>query len=160
MLYSNDGRSETVAVAVDDRFLGTFGTRAGSDWGRLWDVFLPSPALPRPAALPPGWHTLRVGALLPSDGVELDSVRLALDDEGLTRAVLDCLLLCRAAPPSLPPNTGARLWQRAVLDCLLLCRAAPPSLPPNTGARLWQRAGATQASYPTKCAEEDNVKVY
>ena len=131
VLYSNDGRNETVAVVVDESFLGTFTSRAQSDWGRLWNVFVASPPLARSLALPSGWHTLRVGVLLPSDGVELDSVHVWFSDESLTRAMLDCLLLCKSSLPSVPLNT----------------------------APVWQKLRAKQASYPTKCAEEDNVKV-
>ncbi|XP_076445652.1 uncharacterized protein LOC143283334 isoform X2 [Babylonia areolata] len=134
VLYSNDGNNETVGVAVDDRsFLGTFTSHNRSDWGRLWNVFLPSPTFPHTLALYPGWHTLRVGVLsAPSDGIEVDSVRMWFSDEGLTRAMLDCLLVCTSSLPAVPPNTGAQLWQDA---------------------------SAKQASYRTECAEEDNVKV-
>ena len=132
VLYSNDGRNETVAVVVDESLLGTFTSRGHSDWGRMWNVFLPSPTLARSLALPSGWHTLRVGVLLPSDGLELDSVHVWFSDESLTRAMLDCLLLCKSSLPSVPPNT----------------------------APVWQKLRAKQASYPTRCAEEDNVKVH
>ncbi|KAL8560157.1 hypothetical protein ACOMHN_021652 [Nucella lapillus] len=135
VIYSNDGLNETLAVVVDDNFfLGTFSSHNRSDWGRLWNMFFPSPIIPSSiVVLPRGWHSLRIGVLPPSDGVELDSVHVWFSDEGLTKSIVDCLLVCSSRMP------------------------AAPALPASV--RLWQNASAEQGSYRTKCAEEDNVKV-
>nr|KAG5686969.1 hypothetical protein BaRGS_022970 [Batillaria attramentaria] len=116
---------------MDGTYLGTFPTHEHSDWGHMWNVFFATRPFPRALDLPAGWHGLRLGVLLPSDGVEIDSVRVWFSDSRLTRPMVECQLFCRTSLPVVPTNNAV----------------------------LPQLAEVRQASYPTKCAEEDNVKV-
>lgn len=97
----------------------------------MWNVFLASPPLTRATELGPGQHSLRLSVMKPSDGVEIDSVHVWFSDARLPRDVLECLLYCLSTQPWVPPNE--------VIDAGVM--------------------HMRQASYPTKCAEEDNIKV-
>jgi hypothetical protein len=89
VIYSNDGTSKTLTVSVDWTFIGTFNTHSHTDFGRLWNTFLPSPLFTRTLALDPGWHSLRlrVWGGRPGEGVEIDRVVMIVNDEGAEMCV-------------------------------------------------------------------------
>ena len=81
--YSNDGESDEVQVSLDGTTMGTFRTRAKSNYGYAWNEFLSSDSLGGSIEIRPGNHELTL-TVISTDryGVELDKTTLQLTCEG------------------------------------------------------------------------------
>lgn len=82
--YSNDGLHDTIEILLDGEVLGSFRTRAASDRGELWNVFVSTDNVGKSLQIPPGEHELQFAVLSTDEyGVELDKSTLQLTCEGL-----------------------------------------------------------------------------
>ena len=82
--YSNDGLHDTVEILVDGKALGSFRTRAASEGGELWNVFVSTGKVGESLHVPPGEHEMELVVLSTDEyGVELDKTTLQLSCEGL-----------------------------------------------------------------------------
>ncbi|XP_067663388.1 uncharacterized protein [Haliotis asinina] len=128
--YSNDGGPDLVSLTIDHVDVGSFLTGNKSDWGKLWNVFHISGPVGTPWVFREGMHVLSLLAKA-ANGIEIDYVELELSDQTITLDILTCALVCSNVLPTVPPVN------------------------PN----VLENATLLQTSYPTKCAEEDNVKI-
>jgi hypothetical protein len=81
--YSNDGKSDKVTVGFPDNVIGSFSSKPHSHFGHFWNVFEDSGPIggPRIAVLlPKGEYTLRITADIDTYGIELDNIRINVDN--------------------------------------------------------------------------------
>ena len=79
VIYTNDGRSDTLTVSVDGRPVGTFHTLSRSGGGHLWNVPRSSGRIGRSVMLGHGTHRLRITATRTDRyRVEIDRVILKI----------------------------------------------------------------------------------
>ncbi|KAK6173017.1 hypothetical protein SNE40_016557 [Patella caerulea] len=128
--YSNDGIPDKCILYMDDIKVATFTTRNWTGWGEMWNVFEDF-VIRTGFELPRGWHVVKL-EIVSGDGVEIDGLVLDVSDKRLTEDMLNCKLLCQANGPVVVNKNSNQLPQYGLIS---------------------------QSSYPTKCAEEDNVKI-
>ncbi|XP_046329125.2 uncharacterized protein LOC124112956 [Haliotis rufescens] len=131
IVFSNDGGPDRVVVTFDNIVVGEFNTASGTDFGRLWNVFRYTGTLGSIMA-GSGIHRLVLRAETADFwGVEIDRVVMEIDDEHLNSDIYLCKYPCSQ---DVLPLTG------------------PPAGSVPEGY-------ISQQSYPTACAEEDNVVI-
>lgn len=76
--YSNDGGPDTIELQVDDSSIGYITTRAVSQEGNQWNVFMSSGTLGNPVTLSEGQHALKLTVIMADEfGVDIDKVTLS-----------------------------------------------------------------------------------
>ncbi|XP_067663871.1 uncharacterized protein [Haliotis asinina] len=131
VVFSNDGEADRVVVSFDNIVIGEFNTTAGTDFGRLWNVFYYTGPLGS-IMTGSGIHRLELRAVTADFwGVEIDRVVVEIDDERLNSDIYLCKYPCSQ---DVSPLEG------------------PPAGSVPEGY-------ISQKSYPTSCAEEDNVVI-
>ncbi|ESO97242.1 hypothetical protein LOTGIDRAFT_159264 [Lottia gigantea] len=129
IVFSNDGKADECFLYLDDFLISSFASRDLTSWGTRWNVF-ENATINKGLELLRGWHVLKL-KLAAGDALEIDRVQADFSDQRLSKDLLDCSLMCQSTQPYIAHG--------------------------NT--YLPQHGVASQSSYPTKCAEEDNVKI-
>ncbi|XP_046584991.1 uncharacterized protein LOC124291638 [Haliotis rubra] len=133
VVFSNDGNQDHVSITLDQEIIGSFTTESKSGHGSLWNVMKRSGKMGT-RSLEGGIHRLKMKVIESDEyGIEIDKILIEIDDPLLTSesAVLNCSLPCIKDPLALESNAD-----QSVTDGYIL-----------------------QKSYPTLCAEEDNVHI-
>lgn len=133
IVFSNDGAPDHVSIILDHEMIGSFTSKNKSGGGSLWNVFKGSGRIGA-RLLEGGIHRLKMKVTEADKyGIEIDKILIEIDDPLVTSesAVLNCSLPC--IRDTLPLVSNA---DQSVTDGYIL-----------------------QKSYPTLCAEEDNVDI-
>ena len=80
ILFSNDGGVDTVTAGIDDKSIGQFASKFHSDFGHYWNVFEDSGPVGNGTLLQEGNYTLKISAVISSYGIELDNIRINIDN--------------------------------------------------------------------------------
>lgn len=131
--YSNDGYSDNITVALNGIPIRNFTSKTNSKYGVLWNDFYTSDRISETMILERGTYHLEL-FVHSSDkyGIEIDSVNIETNDITVGESILACYLQCLANFNSTKEN--------------LRCSA--------TG-----NMELVQRSFPTLCAEQDNIDV-
>ncbi|XP_046329123.2 uncharacterized protein LOC124112954 [Haliotis rufescens] len=131
VVFSNDGHSDNVSVGMDNFAIGSFRTRRHDTGGQSWNIFYHSGELGS-TIVTGGMHRLSIYA---NDtdrwGLEIDKIVIEIADDHLNSDILHCRLPCSQDTPVLK----------------------------NPQQESVSEGYITQKSYPTACAEEDNVHI-
>ena len=131
--FSSDGKETSAELLLDGLPFGNFSTSAHSNEGEFWNTFHDSGPIGNLFELEPGRHYLDL-CINPkqTQGIEVDQFYIGTTDKYTTRDILTCKLSC-------------------------LCELNRPEIhEQETGV---QPATFIQRSFPTKCAEQDNVDI-
>ncbi|XP_046542609.1 uncharacterized protein LOC124252645 [Haliotis rubra] len=131
VVFSNDGQSDNVGVGLDNVAIGSFRTHRHDTGGRSWNKFYHSGELGS-IGVGAGINRLSIYANETDRwGLEIDRVVIEIADDHLNSDILHCRLPCAQDPPVLH----------------------------NPQRESVSSGYITQKSYPTSCAEEDNVHI-
>lgn len=132
--YSNNNFSLFFNVTFNSgEWMGTFYAKPGEDWA----IFKNTGIFPRRYALEPGWHVIKIYVIdyfsTNAEGIAVDKFVFSVDDPWMDNDILSCKTICteKDSFPTKVPSVGTSVF---------------PS-------RIEQR------SFPTSCAEVDNVDI-
>lgn len=153
--YSNDGESETLVIEIDGLPFGSFETKGGGDWGRLWDQKRSSGFIGRSGMLPAGTHniTIRVNSTGDCYGVELWAFYIRLFTV-VDHSSFWCNSGYRLSPRKWECLSNvekrARLTNAAHTTSKII--STTTMLPPT-------HVNVTQNSFQSNCLDKKNVKI-
>ncbi|XP_071085552.1 uncharacterized protein [Haliotis cracherodii] len=132
--YSNDGDFDDISISIGKVYLGKFTSVVQYGGGAFWNNFKQSGQIGAPVLLNSGIHRIRL-KVMRSDtyGVEVDNVLVDVEDSSITSnsQTFSCKLPCQQESYLLKSQ-----MREQVSDGYML-----------------------QRSYPTTCAEEDNIDI-
>ncbi|XP_029646980.1 uncharacterized protein LOC115220920 [Octopus sinensis] len=133
--YSIDGKATVVLVNIDNQQLQSFSISGHSKGGELWNVFRDSGPARKPLFLSEGIHFLDIHINSnETQGIEIDHLTIMTDNPYISEDLMSCRLSCfhelDKAEPVKKDHT-----RRSDLVTLI------------------------QRSFPTKCAEQDNIDI-
>ena len=130
--YSNDGAADAVSLWLDSQKIGSFSSSEASKYGLQWNVFHESKQIGTSMNLQIGTYVLRL-CVDSADvfGIEIDAIFLQTTDMTVGEEILECILYCLPNPKH---DTDA-----------INSTVSPMQL--------------VQHSFPTKCAEQDNIDI-
>ncbi|GAB1609446.1 Hypothetical predicted protein [Argonauta hians] len=128
--YSNDGLSDVVTVLWNGATVGKFSSKTEYGNGALWNRFYSTERIMEPVALESGMYNLELFVLSADKfGIEIDTVNIETDDTTVGELILTCHLRCLENIPYTDEYSSTH----------------PMTL--------------VQRSFPTLCAEQDNIDV-